>query len=195
MALIDSGSDTTIIHPRILNYTEISLIKADPDVSITGINGGKLPLMGLLTCKIALCDQILYIRVRVAKYCPYDCVLGKDVLQSLTNVIYDCATGALLRVKRKQLYEECEMFLAHEEIIPARSEMVCFARTNMKEGTEVLFEPTLKQSDQNSLFAACIAKVTDGKIPIHVTNLAQEAVKMYPETRVGRVVEQKEEDE
>ena len=63
----------------------------------------------------------------------------------------------------------------------------------MKEGTEVLFEPTYQEANENSLYAACIAKLTNGKIPVHVTNLAQEAVKMYPETRVGRVIEQQEE--
>lgn len=101
VALIDSGSDSTIIHPKILNFKEIDQIE-QASIQIKGINGGLLPLMGVLKCIIQICDQKIATNVRVSRVSPHECVIGKDVLRQLSNVMYDCATGALVKTLKRE---------------------------------------------------------------------------------------------
>ena len=79
LALIDSGSDSAIISPVILNQREIEQIRQG-NIEIIGINGEVLSLLGVLDCVLHLCDQAVQMTIRVSKYVPRECVLGRDVL-------------------------------------------------------------------------------------------------------------------
>ena len=86
-----------------------------------GMNGELLPLIRLLKGTLRVCNQPIETEVRVSSVCPRECVLDRDGLQTLKDIVYYCATDNLIKISKRKSKNQDEMRIIEDTEIPVRT--------------------------------------------------------------------------
>ena len=171
--LFRSGADSTLVDASIMNTEELKTMKSFKQ-NVFGISGQTLDILGTMECLIRMCNQKIEQQVRIMRECPYDCVIGMDVLRQLKDVVFDPSTGSLIphKTDRRRKVAINEAYIDHNITIPARTEMICYVSLHEEQEGDVVFEPDNKVSTNYELpMCNILGTVKNGRIPIRVVNL------------------------
>jgi len=85
MALLDTGSQSTLIDARMLSPKEKEDVVRS-DIKVIGVDGNFMPLLGILKCNISLLNQSIEHSVKVMENNTNECIIGMDLMSKIKGL-------------------------------------------------------------------------------------------------------------
>ena len=93
-------------------------------INVIGVDGKKMPLLGVMECKFTILNQKINHTVKVMEDNTHECILGMDILSRIKGLTFVLHTEALAigPIKRRcnQMLEEMAIIDATITILPDR---------------------------------------------------------------------------
>ena len=182
-ALIDTGSDVSIISESLLNnirkLRKCKLFKSSYKI-VTLPDGRTLPILGCLRIPVFFTNRAITMQVYVLKELKQDLIIGHDFLRR---------NGAIIDfMKRKVTLRPSSLIRASKTYsIPARSECVISARVrgNYPNGIVGHTTNTMSLAHIGIATARVLGAVQNGRVPVRLVNCKDTPVKLRRGTRLG----------
>ena len=163
-ALIDTGASISIVQKSLLTNNQTKIIEPTSN-NVFSANGEKMKLEGSVYLEIQIQEKPLYFKFGVMTTCDSLCILGMDILSSMSKYIsFD--------IRNQQIYfhekvNESVAVINEFLMLPPRTETFVSIRSNKKEGSTVLFEPSKCFKDRYQLdMPDCLCHVQAERKPL-----------------------------
>ena len=143
-AVIDSGSAISIVREAIARNLPINTTL---NSIANGITGHSLDLIGTVRANLKILGQDRVHDFRVMVDCPYDVLLGIDILKELDNIYFDCKMMKLVHLKSEETIQknrepEQQVLLDKTLWIDEWSEVIFPVPIDSEDGIQIFFEPS-----------------------------------------------------
>lgn len=201
-SLLDTGASVTIlehsIFKKIQNNPEIQI--SNIDVNITSISGDNLDIIGCFNIPIQIGSKRIRHKIYIVKkeLAPqYKAIIGYDILKSQKFKIClendTLTTGSsTLKIRDANSTNSCNhattnyaRLISKSSLSPFETRIISLKLDKpLKEGDEILFSPTLKNSEIELPNSLCRVD-SQNRISIMISNLTARKIPLNKNTRVG----------
>ena len=200
-AMVDSGSESTIISRRMLHQVfrhcrQLGVPEPKlkvPSVKLYGKDGkapGKELLITAETTLIVCADgRSIQVPVFIQPFSEQDCLLGMNAAPSLGLQFLDSRNRPLLPRAQELPSDGATVRLVQTCTVPGRKGVFVQAHTNLPESREVLFEPNLQTLGNYGLSAeeAMFRVSPKGELYVPVQNFQQSPTRLPQGMELGQV--------
>ena len=194
-ALIDTGADETLVK---LDCLPQGTLTYPLENKVKLADGSDADIVGCAVLDIEIAKCVQKVTVLVSRKLYEDCLIGARLLTQLGAKI-DMSTG-LLHVRTVTVPLQCSpmsdqyhvsrVVVTDTVVVKAQTEMVFCGdvRERRLQGQTCLLEPELPAEDKLGVCVARLAvKVDDYCVPIRVSNVSSDDVKVYKGTHIANV--------
>ena len=200
-AMVDSGSESTIISRRMLHQVFRhcrQLGVPEPKLKVPSVKfygkDGKVPGKELLitaetTLIVSADGRSVQVPVFVQPFSEQDCLLGMSAAPSLGLQFLDSRNRPLLPQVQETRSESATVHLVQTCTVPGRKGVFVQAHTNLPENRDVLFEPNLQTLGNYGLSAeeAMFQVSPKGELYIPVQSFQQSPTRLPEGMELGQV--------